>query len=230
MFLFFETSSTWFEDFAYDEVNDYYQYLSDWFNQASLSLNSTTNLHEYGSSIWLHYLTKRLETSVIVRRLWEQIEVETAISAMKNAPEAAPFNLPFEESIREFYNWVYFTGSRSDLVQSFDEGRNYPEVTFDGVIGMLADTTINGSLAPLASHYFLLNRQPNESLQLFLTVDDAQEWSLTGITASGDDYSIVSENGLANLNVPTQNSANTVAVVVTHIGLPQNPSISAYGL
>lgn len=222
---FFEMSSTWFEDFCYDEINDYYQLLPDWFENLSLPLNSPAGIHPFGSSLWLHYLTKRVKTSLVVRQLWEQVEIEHAIFAMKSVVEASPYNLPFGQSIKEFYDWHYFTGSRVDTVNYFDEGKEYPEIRFDHLIEVTKDTTIDGRLAPLAAHYFQFSRNAQD-LNLFLQVDDPGRWQMTSITAVADSFSLLSAGGLSTLRVPAQGHADAVTVVVTHVGLPPSPTDS----
>ena len=62
-----EISSTWMEDVAYDDVNDYYNYLSFFFNHPEVPLNRYDGAHEYGASVFAHFLEERFGRDAVKR-------------------------------------------------------------------------------------------------------------------------------------------------------------------
>jgi len=220
----FEMSSTWFEDFAYDEINDYYQYLASWFRNSASPLYSPASNHYYGSSIWLHYLTKRLATYAVIRELWEAIVNEPAITAMKTVVQSPPYNLPFGETMQEFYNWCFFTGSRADSVRYFTEGRYYPEIRYARIDTLKENLTLSGNLTPLSVYYYQFIRTAQD-LQVSLQIDsDPDRWSITTISKDvNEDYVLTTDTGSGIINVESQAREDTVVVVVANVSSPPDP-------
>lgn len=225
---FFELSATWFEDVAYDDIDDYYQYLRSWFRNPDLPLNSTTNFHQYGSCIWLHYLTKKLEPA-LVRLIWNQILNRPAIFAMQNILDAGIYPITFAQAMQEFSSWNYFTRYRADADLFYEEGEAYPTVAIAATQKTSSDTTIESSLEPLAAHYYQFVR-PGRSMQIYLHVDaDPGRWAVTAISGSpSTGYAIMKDQGLAAVNLPALLREDTVTVVITNVGVPpsanQSPS------
>ncbi len=79
---FMEWSSVWMEDIVYDEVNDYYGYLSYFFDQPDLPLIFFNGSHEYGAAIWLRFLSERFDRN-IVKQMWNKIREKNAMETMK---------------------------------------------------------------------------------------------------------------------------------------------------
>jgi len=70
-----EATSTWFEDELYDAVNQNQNYITAWFGNSSLSLDtatSTTTGGGYGRWIFNRYLTEAFG-STIIRGVWEKL-------------------------------------------------------------------------------------------------------------------------------------------------------------
>ena len=140
-----EISSTWMEDVAYDDVNDYYNYLPFFFNHPEVPLNRYDGAHEYGASVFAHFLEERFGRDII-RRMWEQIGRTQRVDL-----EIWEGVLPggWREVMGEFALWNYFTGSRA-RPGFYEEGENYPEVRTEE--HTLPDSG-RGSLPYLASVY-----------------------------------------------------------------------------
>lgn len=127
---FMEISSTWMEDVVYDEINDYYNYLSppgyaSIFRRPELSLTTFDGMHEYSSCVWAHYLAKRFGRD-IMGDIWEGCVQKTALEAMDEALIDRGENLA--SAYNEFAVWNYFTGSRADTALFYPEGDRYPQV------------------------------------------------------------------------------------------------------
>jgi hypothetical protein len=70
-----EATSTWYEDELYDGINQLYNYISAWFNNSKLSLDttpSTTTGGGYGRWIFNRYLAEN-HTTVAIRSVWERL-------------------------------------------------------------------------------------------------------------------------------------------------------------
>ncbi|MDZ7289593.1 MAG: hypothetical protein ONB44_08935 [candidate division KSB1 bacterium] len=220
---FFEMSSTWFEDVAYDHVNDYLNYLPRWFRDISLPLYTRDGWHEYGSCIWLHYLVKRLEPERfryrdnIVYNLWQRIKQESALAAMTTVLRSPSFT----DALGEFYEWCFFTGTRADSVQYFDEGRSYPQINFrDRTFAIKHDTTIDAALFATTAHYYQVTRT-GQSARFFIQPSVAENevalWRTTAITReNAKKYSLQRINGLTSMDVEAPAKEDTVAVVVVN--------------
>ena len=222
---FLELSSVWFEDYAYDDINDYFNYLRSWFANTTLPLNTSNNSHEYGSGIWLHYLTKRLGTADIVRSLWERVVSEPAVFATRYVLQSPPFNLPFDQAMQEFYNWCVFTGYRADAEKYFEEGGDYPLIPFDAnnSFRITENRDFPSKLPPLAARYYRFIRAGLD-LQFSLNVgSEPGRWSLTTVTHEPEsDYVLKSDRAGAVISVPGLDREDTVFVAVANVGLPPN--------
>lgn len=223
---FFELCSVWFEDYAYDHINDYYDYLRSWFRNTRLALNVSDGAHEYGSSIWLHYLVKRLGTTAIVRDLWEGVESDYAVFATRQVLQSPPYLLPFQQAMHEFYNWCFFTGYRADADKYFEEGENYPLLPFNATNSFRVSEQAShvDSLPSLAARYYRFIRA---GLDLQFRVEVSAEparWGLTAIAADAqENYLLKTDRALATISVAGQDREDTVYAVVANAGLPPHP-------
>jgi len=219
---FFEISSTWFEDWAYDEVNDYFAYLPRWFNDLSVPLNIFDGWHEYGSAIFMHYLVKRFDKNRlaarnnIVYRLWQRLPAETANNSIKTVLEAAPYSFSLSEAVREFYEWCFFTGARADSVKYFEEGKRYPSINFQQrTFTFTADTSLSRTLQALAANYYRVIRS-GQNLEANILTAEPSRWRLTTMVRDNQSgYSLQRGTGQTPLllNAPAREDTVVVAVV-----------------
>ena len=222
---FFETSSTWFEDFAYDEVNDYLGYLPAYFRTLFLPLNTRNRSHEYGNAIWLHYLVKRFDIEII-RQLWEQIETLPALLANDSALESRGLSLG--EAFSEFGLWMYFTGYRADTTRYFPEGASYPLVRFDRREDVQPSVSFADSIPNLATRFYrLVNFSEQMTARHFS--DEPGRWTLTSIDGNHQDgYNVQKADGGAALCVQNISASDTVAVIVSNVSLPSSATLPYY--
>jgi hypothetical protein len=222
---FFEISSVWFEDYAYDSINDYFAYLPRWFRDPELPLNTSDGSHEYGSSIWLHYLTERLATVDVIPDLWERVVNEPAVFATRYVLQSQPYSLPIDQAVQEFYNWCFFTNYRADTDNYFSEGQNYPLIPFDpsNSFRITDDASYAAELPPLAARFYRFIRAGLD-LQYRLQVDtEPGRWGLTTITAGANEaYVLQSDRALATIRVAAQGREDTVFAAIANVGLPPN--------
>lgn len=181
---FYEISSTWFEDIAYPEVNDYLGYLPLLLKNLNQPFTSTSSNHQYGMSIYLHFLSKKYDNSLI-KQIWDNMLSEnTAIDAIDKAlisKDGSSFDL----ALPEFYYWNYFTGTRADSVQFYTDAKQFPEVIFTDSLFAESDTTVSyvKSFNNLSGQYFQLSHPQgadyNAKMRLF---DSPASWSGIGFT------------------------------------------------
>ncbi len=157
----YEWTSTWAEDMAFKNINDYYQYLSN--TQAALFSNfhrpmTTFNgWHEYGMCIWAHFLTKEYGNDIL-RNIWEQLHLHPAMQTMEIViEEETP--MTFENVIHQFFTWNYYTGDRADTVRYYTDGKNFPEVSYDEDLYQENDTTLTFNSFYLTGTYTRITRQ-----------------------------------------------------------------------
>ncbi len=221
---FLEMSSTWFEDFAYDDVNDYYFYLRDFFN------NPDTPLHEtdgYEASVWLHYLVKRMRTSRVILDLWKGVKVDAAIRNFKTVLEASPYNVPFAQAFSEFNLWCYFTGGRADTTRYFEEGDKYPQLKFERTVTAKKDTTISDGLSSVSAHFYRVIRNP-QNIQVVLQTGEPSRWMVTTISRNNQQYTLQSGGGLTPITVAASTREDTVVVAVVNTSLPLSGGQSVF--
>lgn len=78
-----EASATWMEDAVYDEVNDYTYYLGEgsWPDYPEISMVAENGWHEYGQTIWAHYLADLHGGAPTIKTLWEACASATILDA-----------------------------------------------------------------------------------------------------------------------------------------------------
>ncbi len=120
-----ECTSVWAEDYVYDSINDYTQYLSYFLNTPyrSIDWEDATGLRIYGSTVWNMFLSQRFDNDIIPS-IWYQCE--NTLATMKNIDIVlSGYGSDIENTFAEFVLWDYFTGSRDDG-NHFEEGSSWP--------------------------------------------------------------------------------------------------------
>ena len=124
-----EATSTWMEEVAYPEVDDYLQYLSSFLLRPEKALNSgnrfSTDFHIYGAALFAHFLDQRYDRS-LVRAIWEEMGRRTS-AGMDHFDYVIGQQVKggLSEAIAEFAIWNYFTGHRHRK-DFYHEGDKYP--------------------------------------------------------------------------------------------------------
>jgi flagellar hook assembly protein FlgD len=186
-----EICSTWMEDVAYDEVNDYYYYLDYFFDYPEKALDTQNDRHEYGACIFAHYLSKRFGPEVI-RDIWEEI-------GASGQRDMRPFNrvIPggMESAMKEFAVWNYFTGSRAQPDRYYPEGADYPEIRVKKQHTEYPETGAEGAgtLEHLSAHYIQFSETQDKPGGLSATFDPEESNAWSGMLVgwpSGNDTAI----------------------------------------
>jgi hypothetical protein len=151
---FYEISSTWFEDVAYTEVNDYLQYLyAPWshFRYPETAFASGDRVIMYSRGIWGQYVQKRHHIDAM-RRTWEYIREGPPLPAMDNTLQENGSS--FVEGFAEWTLWNYFTGHRSNPVDYYPEGHSFPLMAQTTIEFTPPSRQLGGSLPSLAARYY----------------------------------------------------------------------------
>ncbi|UCE20590.1 MAG: putative Ig domain-containing protein [Gemmatimonadota bacterium] len=126
----YENCATWMEDMVYDRVNDYSNYISSgWENPLywpELPITRANGEYEYGASVWVFYLTERHTDNDMPRRVWDRNGANQGNHTLDDIDHvlSTHYGSSFEEALKEYSVWRYFTGSRDDG-QHFSEGGSW---------------------------------------------------------------------------------------------------------
>jgi hypothetical protein len=120
---FYELTSTSMEEFVYDDVNDYYAYIPDYFNHPYRSLK---NQNGYNLAHWNIFL-QQLFGFEIIKEQWELIPTQSAAAVINSTLFFR--STSFSREYNRFAVWSYFTGYRAVPGLYFGEAQYYPLVT-----------------------------------------------------------------------------------------------------
>ena len=129
---YYELTSTAFEEFVFDDVNDYYGYMKSFFNSTEEPLKDQTG---YNLAVWHIFLKERFYDKdpylghKIVKRSWELMrdnDFRATIAMASAAQEVSGFS--FSQLFNEFGAWLNFTNSNAKSGLYFEEAANYPKV------------------------------------------------------------------------------------------------------
>ena len=139
---FMEMTSTWLEDYVYEDVNDYLQYLPSFFStMRDRKFNSSNG--EYANSLYLHMLEKNYGPKAMVK-IWENIISYSPIKALDSYLKEKGFS--FSQSQNRYAVWLYFTGGRSEGDTFFPEAADYPQLHPESGAGNAERTLPNLSM------------------------------------------------------------------------------------
>jgi len=148
---YYEITSTWMEDVVFDEVNDYYQYLTSYFNNLATPFNSSNGSVEYGRAVWGKFIEKRFGRD-LMRRSWEYINRMRSLPAIDGALQERGTN--FVREYAEFSLWHFYTGPKADTAKYFSEGKYYPSVRIADNVSFVPPTAFISSTARSLSMLF----------------------------------------------------------------------------
>jgi len=181
---FMEATATWFEDVVWDEVNDYYFYLPDFFENPHLSLLTLNGVHEYASCLWPHFLEEKFGRNML-REIWQSCirnDLQTAVT--KSLQER---NISFEATFAEFTCWNYFTGSRILYnLPHYQEASDFPILSphLDVSQYPAVNITPHFSLSPevLAANYVsIVNDGLSTDKLVYFSGSTNTQWQLNAI-------------------------------------------------
>ena len=121
---FFELAATWLEDVGYDEVNDYVQYIDNYYRNAHRSLSLSNG---FSAAIFGKFLEENYNIG-IMNSIWNGI---VSTSAVESIDKALKLDVEKTGGIKaafgKFALWTWYSGSKSINGVFFEEGSLYPD-------------------------------------------------------------------------------------------------------
>lgn len=164
-----EIASTWMEDVVYDYVNDYLNYLPDFYNYPWLPL-SDWGMHCYGACVWFHYLQAKYGAGVInsVMNITKHYD---GMNVFMYALDS--IGVDISDAFAEFARWNWFTGFRDDG-SYYRDGARFPTTPVETEI-----YTFPASFTPSSNH----RPRPSGANYIMLGLTAGQRMNL-GFSAS----------------------------------------------
>ena len=199
----YEITSTSMEEFVFDSINDYYAYITDYFQNPSRSFPDNNG---YNLVHWNIYL-KDIFGYNIIKRQWELMKTNRALSAINNSIQENASVFEFE--LARFGIWNYFTNYRSISGAYYEEARNYP----------LLIPTVSASFSPPsryyeistypASNYYMrmVNSSNNDTIVSIFANTDVQKALNTVISPLNAYYTLFSDSSSGDYNIGEDYSA-----------------------
>jgi len=163
---FYELTSTWMEQVVYPQVHDYYQYLSDFFNNVDLPFN----LDESGYAgyercvfgIFVQNEFKEYGGTQVMKGIWQNMAHEPVFPAIEDEFRSTGVDPSY--AFQLFAQWNYFTSYRSESASQYGGSTyplasDYPLVKISG-IGDLTRSGVdfsNTMALALTEHFFQIN-------------------------------------------------------------------------
>jgi len=156
---FYELTSTWMEQVVYPQVMDYYQYLSDFFNNVDVLAFDAVGDGGYERSVFGIFVQNEYGTFVM-KSIWENMVREEPIQAIVDAFSAIGKD---PSSMFQLFGEVnYFTNYRTTLASNFNIipyplSRDYPSVKISGtadIAGSSGGASFSNTATRLTEHYY----------------------------------------------------------------------------
>ena len=196
-----EASAIWMEEEIYDEINDCYQYMKDWFKYPHKSLDES-GFHWYGSFIFFEYIEQHMGGSDTIRKIMEA-------SVQSNSKEKDGSHLAINQALKlnnhSFQKALNGMSVANQIMSSFEsknysyeEAESYPVdgPTISDIINFQfgrKDTINSSKLSRFGSEYFQVIS--NDPLLINLTNKSGSlpDLQLNAILKKNDNsYSIIS--------------------------------------
>jgi len=119
----FELTANWAEERVFDDLNEVYYYLNDYYDKIDKSIYKTGGTHMYGAWVFAEYLSQNYGDDIIEMIFGKLINFDYTFDAILTL-----FNeleLDFDEEFTRFAGWNYFTGENY-RPGFFDEGADFP--------------------------------------------------------------------------------------------------------
>jgi hypothetical protein len=213
---FHEMTSTWMEDVAYTNVNDYYNYVSNtWSYSHFLAPDkafASNDFTMYSRAIWCHYMAKRFGDNA-VRRTWEEMRTLRPIPAMDRVLHQY-YATSFSVAFGEWAIWNFFTGGRANPALYYPEGAYYGTMVpqpaaFDPP---LTSRTVEGALDDFATRYHEIDRQ-GDNVVLIISSTNLNGWAGGGIPR--DEYTMRLSSRTGETNFTPVGNGVSVQLAVT---------------
>jgi hypothetical protein len=203
-----EATATLMEDEVYDDINDYTNYLSAFFNYSYKSIEIYDGSHEYSTVIFAKYIKEKYGLNIIKESL-SIIETSDDDGFFEILDDLLQkyYQSSMQLALNEFANWVLYKD------EYFEEGSLYPSITTysisqnksieKGGILVLNDIMPNAiATYKVSRDYKAFEKNSNITQEYISSLDSG--WTLIGTDSNISDLSI-----LDNATLVWQYDANT---------------------
>jgi len=183
-FYFYEMTSTWMEEVIYPEINDYLNYLDDFFYSVSnAEFDSYHGYYPYANSLYLQMLQAYYDME-IVKKIWDNIKSDAPIAAISDALET--YNSSWSSSLGEYGLWLYYTGDRTIPNQFFHDAKYFPQVRIKPVDRFTFDDQFSESIvtALTANRFLQFSELVNFNLNFQVETNSASNGGFRHTTTS----------------------------------------------
>lgn len=201
----YEMTSTFFEEAVYPEVNDFYQYLNDFFNIPTRSLYQWRG---YEAMPFILMLVEHYGTDVL-RQTWEGMKSVEPLRAIDNTLKSTQYQSDLMTEFCRFASWNFYTGYRSSYKrgQGYPYAEDFPTMRVASTIPLANDAaSFQGSITPLASQYFRAYRGPDTAAISISNTDVVAAFQKSGHSSTftldvrygsfGSDFTPIDSSGL----------------------------------
>lgn len=174
---FLEMISVWSEDYLYDDVNNYLNYLYVFYVQPQIPLMNWT----YNNVTWAKFLSENFGDQVIVDILHRCGLVSGGNSELAMDDELVSTGSSLADEFARFTLWNYYTGDRHDGLH-YEEGDLYPQIKIERDTECLPQESYLTAHRPgaLASNYLTyLGDHASVPLEIDLTLNPDAEWIIS---------------------------------------------------
>jgi hypothetical protein len=146
---FYEITSTAMEEFVFDDVNDYYDYMASYFNSPETPLPLTNG---YNTATWNIFLRDNFDYDII-KRQWELMPSVRAMYAINTS--IFEYGSSFAREFNRYGIWMFFTNYRAVPGKYFEEGVNYPLVEPTTIVQFTPNSQTLNMSSRSAAHSFI---------------------------------------------------------------------------
>ena len=228
-FWFMEASATWSEDELYDNINDFYRYIPNFFSNPNHAIG-TEGTFMYGTCIFFQYIDEHLGGRETIRKSWDYSRDyaspvnDISFLAIDAALQENNFSFEIAYNQMRIANQI-LSSSENAGVYSYEEADGYltvvsPPPKEDYFFFEKGDieSIDNYSLQLYESHYYSLSTETPISISL---TEVNGEFSFTSIVkTSGGDQWIV-KSGLEQ-NIDPEIGIEWITLIVSALGENEN--------
>ena len=214
---FLEMDATWMEDIAYNQVNDYYNYLP--YSQIAEPGRSFNGGEGYEDCIWMHYLSQKFGV-LINRQIWERRKISSELIYDNFNNILAQYSSTFIKGYKEYFTWNFACGSNvSPLLRSYKEATNYPTPTVCRT-KPIPDSSAGCGSTELSANYFYyssINSDKPVKFKYYGTPNADQSLELIIIYMNNSEEirdTSVGSNGILNYILPKKLSDISTIIAI----------------
>jgi hypothetical protein len=169
---FIESSATFMEEVVAPQVNDYLNYLDDYFRRTYRPFDESTGfLGDYGKVV-LPIMLGNLYEDRLIRFVWQGILEKRALPSLESVLQ--DYDTDFANELNRLAIWLYYIRERTIPNMYFPDAQLFPELSFvfSNSIQEPRSILVNDSLPRISFQWYLSEATVSQNLQTKLEVAD----------------------------------------------------------